>query len=233
MVQNCNKIISKVTLLTNQLIYGFLIAQSCSSLLSWNKDKILLKSFCRAGPSNELVPQIEPHPKSCQYPLINYHSLPQSRLSNYFVPHLLPTLIWSPNIANLSKLTIPTWIPAFSTVAWWCACSTTWPSTATRGTAAPGPATTPPPASPTTRKCFSCRPEDVILNSYFGMIFWDDSNSWFEDSRGWKWSEDLRQRSWFTQILTLWASQEPKRYKGPSLYYVRVFWGFFEPPTPM
>jgi hypothetical protein len=27
---------------------------------------------CYPGPSNELVPQIEPHPNSCQYPLMNY-----------------------------------------------------------------------------------------------------------------------------------------------------------------
>ena len=29
------------------------------------------------GPPNELVPQIEPHPNSFQYPLINYLDLPQ------------------------------------------------------------------------------------------------------------------------------------------------------------
>ena len=35
-------------------------------LLSWNKEKL-----------NKLVPQIKPHPNSCQYPLINYLELPQ------------------------------------------------------------------------------------------------------------------------------------------------------------
>ena len=31
----------------------------------------------------------------------------------------------------------------------------------------------------------------VCLGRYFGMIFFDDSNSWFEDSRGWTWSGEL------------------------------------------
>ena len=41
-----------------------------SMLLSSNKEKMLINWY--VGHSNELLPRIELHSNSCQYPLINY-----------------------------------------------------------------------------------------------------------------------------------------------------------------
>ena len=58
---------------------------------------------------------------------------------------------------------------------------------------------------------FSCPPM-TFVNQNYGKIrmFWDDSNSWFEDSKSW---------SWFTQTLTLLASQALKIWKWNILKY--------------
>ena len=55
-------------------------------------------------------------------------------------------------------------------------------------------------------------PRWFFVNQNHGKIrmFWDDSNSWFEDSKGWP---------WFTHILTLLASQALQIWKWNILKY--------------
>ena len=68
MVQNCNKIINK-EFFEKTTYCDFKVFINLYYVFCLNKEMFL--NYC-PWPSNRLVLQIKPHPKSCQCPLLNY-----------------------------------------------------------------------------------------------------------------------------------------------------------------
>ena len=73
-------------------------------------------------------------------------------------------------------------------------------------------------------RSFSSPQGDIIFGQYFGMIFLDDSNSWFEDSRGWKWgwrlAKDLDVPKFWPRIYAFQCSKV-------NCYFQFNFWLLF------